>query len=145
MLFFKTTYHESGGFSDWPLNGIDDSPTCGNIKSRRIFHPTLNQLTLWQFESWILPQNTQKYDKIWQGQRWLIMKIQVICDIKWARYVLKSWRDPVKSHHTFGCFEAKFNFQVAIKSADLGLDEKNFQKIHNHKWDYPCRFGAMWY
>ena len=56
-----------GGFSNWHQNSIDDSPTWGNIKSRRIFHPTLNQLTLWPFESWILPQNTQKYDEIWQG------------------------------------------------------------------------------
>ena len=32
-------------------NGMDDSPTCGNIKFRRIFHPTQNQLTLWPFES----------------------------------------------------------------------------------------------
>ena len=31
---------------------------------------------------------------------------------------------PVKYHHTFGCFEAKFIFQVAIKSADLWLGEK---------------------
>ena len=28
-------------------------------------------------------------------------------------------------------------------SADLGLDEKNFQEIHYHIWDYhPCRFEA---
>ena len=32
-------------------------------------------------------------------------------------------------------FEAKFNFQVAIKSADLGLDEKIIQENHYHTWD----------
>ena len=52
----------------------------------------------------------------------------------------------VKSHPTFGCFEAKFNFQMAIKSADLGLDEKFLQEIHYHTWDYhPCHFGANMY
>ena len=45
--------------------------------------------------------------------------------------------------HTFGCFGAKFNFQVLSMSADLGLDEKIFQEIHYHTWDYhPCHFGA---
>ena len=32
----------------------------------------------------------------------------------------------VKSYPTFGCFGAKFNFQMAIKSADFGLGEKFF-------------------
>ena len=42
---------EVGGLVYLLQNGMDDSPTCGNIKSRRIFHPTQNQLTLWPFES----------------------------------------------------------------------------------------------
>ena len=40
-----------GGLVYLLQNGMDDSPICGNIKSRRIFHPTQNQLTLWPFES----------------------------------------------------------------------------------------------
>ena len=58
--FLKPHIMKVGGSSDWPQNSIDDIPAWGNIKSRRIFHPTLNQLTLWPVESWILPQNTQR-------------------------------------------------------------------------------------
>ena len=75
-----------GGSSDWPQNGIDDSPTWGNIKSRRIFHPTLNQLTLWPFQSWILPQNTQKYDEIWQGALNFFKHIWLILCHKWPEF-----------------------------------------------------------
>ena len=50
-LFLKPHIMKVGGSSDWHQNSIDDSPTLGNIKSRRIFHPTLNQLTLWSLES----------------------------------------------------------------------------------------------
>ena len=42
--FLKPHIIKVGGSSDWPQNSIDDSPTWGNIKSRRIFHPILNQL-----------------------------------------------------------------------------------------------------
>ena len=84
---------EVGGSVYLLQNGMDDSPTCGNIKSRRIFHPTQNQLTLWPFESWILPQNTQKYDEIWQGpfnffkHIWLIL-CHIFSHLIWLQFTL---------------------------------------------------------
>ena len=84
--FLKPQIMEVGGSSDWPQNSIDDSLTWGNIKSRRIFHPTLNQLTLWPLESWILPQNTQKYDEIWQGPFNFFKHIWLILYHKWPEF-----------------------------------------------------------
>ena len=48
-------------------NDMDDSPMCGNDFPGLFFSPNPNQLILLPLESWILPQNTQKYDEIWQG------------------------------------------------------------------------------
>ena len=57
--------------------------------------------------------------------------------------------------HTFGCFGAKFNFQVLSMSADLGLDEKFSRKfITTHgtiihvileQIYRPPYFHDMWY
>ena len=58
---------------------MDDSSICGYEFSGKFFHPTLNQLTLWPLESWILAQNTQKYDEIWQGALNFFKHILNIC------------------------------------------------------------------
>ena len=65
---------------------MNDSPMWGNEFPGKFFHLNPNQLTLWPLESWILPQNTQKYDEIWQGALNFFKHIWLILCHKWPEF-----------------------------------------------------------